>query len=100
LITSIGNWREARKIHLHYTPTHVSWLNQVEVWFSILTRAVLRGLSATDPREVCTAIDRFTAARNEHPIPFEWTKEVVTNQQSLQRFCHVSVSAKLRGFMC
>lgn len=65
------------KVHFHYTPTHASWLNQVEVWFSILTRSVLRGLSATEPREVCAAIDRFTAARNEHPIPFEWTKEVV-----------------------
>lgn len=65
------------QVHLHYTPTHASWLNQIEVWFSILTRAVLRGLSATDPRQVCVAIDQFTAARNEHPIPFEWTKAVV-----------------------
>lgn len=65
------------QVHFHYTPTHASWLNQIEVWFSILTRAVLRGLSATDPRQVCVAIDRFTAARNEHPVPFEWTKAVV-----------------------
>jgi transposase len=64
-------------VHFHYTPTHASWLNQVEVWFSILTRAVLRGLSATDPRQVCAAIDRFTAARNHHPVPFEWTKTLV-----------------------
>lgn len=65
-------------VHFHYTPTHASWLNQVEIWFSILTRAALRGLSATRPREVCAAIDRFTAARNANPIPFEWTKEVVS----------------------
>ena len=64
-------------VHLHYTPTHASWLNQIEVWFSILTRAVLRNLSATTPRQVRNAIDRFTDARNEHPIPFEWTKSVV-----------------------
>jgi transposase len=64
-------------VHFHYTPTHASWLNQVEVWFSILTRAALRGLSTTDPRQVCAAIDRFTAARNEYPVPFEWTKAVV-----------------------
>ena len=66
-----------RNVHFHYTPTHASWLNQVEVWFSILTRSALRGLSATDPYQVRDAIDRFTAARNEHPIPFEWTKSVV-----------------------
>jgi transposase len=64
-------------VHFHYTPTHASWLNQVEVWFSILTRAVLRGLSATDPRQVRQAIDHFTAAKNQHPVPFEWTKSVV-----------------------
>ena len=64
-------------VRFHYTPTHASWLNQVEVWFSILTRAVLRGLSATDPRQVRRAIDRFTDARNDHPVPFEWTKSVV-----------------------
>ena len=59
------------------TPTHASWLNQIEIWFSILARAVLRGLNATNPRQVCQAIDRFTAARNEHPTPFGWTKSVV-----------------------
>ena len=64
-------------VHLHYTPTHASWLNQVEIWFSILTRSVLRGLSATDPKQVCAAIDKFAAARNRRPIPFEWTKMAV-----------------------
>lgn len=64
-------------VHFHYTPTHASWLNQIEVWFSILTRAVLRHLSATGPRQVRQAIDPFTDGRNEHPIPFEWTKSVV-----------------------
>ncbi len=73
-------------VHFHYTPTHASWLNQVEVWFSILTRAVLRGLSATDPRKVRQAIDRFTDARNEHPVPFEWTKTVVHPSGLKQRY--------------
>lgn len=65
------------QVSFHYTPTHASWLNQIEVWFSILTKAVLRHLSATGPREVCMAIDRFTAARNQQPVPFQWTKSVV-----------------------
>ncbi len=65
------------RVHFHYTPTHASWLNQVEVWFSILTRSALQGLNATGVRDVCRAIDAFTDARNEHPIPFEWTKSIV-----------------------
>ena len=74
------------KVHFHYTPTHASWINQIEVWFSVLTRAVLKNLSATDPRQVCRAIDRFTAARNEHPVPFEWTKNVVHPGGLKQRY--------------
>ena len=64
-------------LHFHYTPTHASWLNQVECWFSILWRRALRGLSATSPRDVCRAIDAFTAASNQQPMPFEWTKRVI-----------------------
>lgn len=65
------------QVHFHYTPTHASWLNQVEVWFSILGRRALRGLNATSIADVCQAIDAFTAARNANPTPFEWTKAVV-----------------------
>ena len=65
------------RVHLHYTPTHASWLNQIEVWFSILTRQALQELSATSARDVCRAIDSFTDVRNQHPMPFEWTKSVV-----------------------
>ena len=64
-------------VHFHYIPTHASWLNQIEVWFSILTRRALRGLNATSVRDVCRAIDAFTQARNQCPVPFEWTKNVV-----------------------
>jgi hypothetical protein len=50
-------------VYFRYMPAHASWLNQVEVRFSILTRAVLRGLSATDPHQVRQTIDRFTDAQ-------------------------------------
>ncbi len=64
-------------VHFHYPPTHASWLNQVECWFSLLWRQALRGLNATSPRDVRKAIDAFTAAGNTHPHPFEWTKTAV-----------------------
>jgi transposase len=65
------------QVHLHYTPTHASWLNQVEVWFSILTRQALHGASFTSPQEVRDAIDRFVAAYNQRAVPFEWRKQSV-----------------------
>jgi transposase len=77
------------KVAFHHTPTHASWLNQVEVWFSILTRAVLRGLSATSPRQVREAIDRFTQARNQHPAPFEWTKTTVHPTSLKHAYAHL-----------
>lgn len=65
------------RVSFHYTPTHASWLNQIEVWFSILTRTALQDLNATSVRDVCRAIDAFTDTRNQHPVPFVWTKSVV-----------------------
>ncbi len=65
-------------VHFHYTPTHASWLNQVEIWFSILSRRALRGASFTAPRQVREAIDRFVKAHNETAAPFQWTKTHVS----------------------
>jgi transposase len=61
-------------VHFHFTPTHASWLNQIECWFSILSRAALKGASFTSPAELRDAIDRFIEAHNETAEPFEWTK--------------------------
>ncbi len=68
-----------KNVHLHFTPTHASWLNQIECWFSILSRRALRGASFTSPQQVREAIDRFIAAYNQTAVPFEWTKRDVRN---------------------
>src|SRR3974377_1235996 len=64
-------------VHLHFTPTYSSWLNQVECWFSILSRAALRGASFTSARQLRDAIDAFVETYNEKAVPFEWSKAVV-----------------------
>jgi transposase len=71
-------WRTRHpRVNWHYTPTHASWLNQIELWFSILTRQALRGASFTSPRQVREAIDRFVVAYNAQAAPFEWQKREV-----------------------
>jgi transposase len=71
-------WLKAHpNVELHFTPTYSSWLNQVECWFSILSRSALRGASFTSPRQLRVAIDRFVKVYNETAAPFEWTKAVV-----------------------
>lgn len=64
-------------VHFHYTPTYASWLNQIECWFSILTRQALRGASFTSSQQLRAAIDRFVAAYNQKASPFEWKKSLV-----------------------
>jgi transposase len=63
-----------KNVHLHYTPTHTSWLNQIEIWFSKLSRAALQGASFTSVAQLRQAIEDYIAAHNQSPQPFEWTK--------------------------
>jgi transposase len=64
-------------VHFHYTPTHASWMNQVECWFSILWRQGLRGLNSGSIRDVRKSIDAFIEAYSQEAHPFEWTKQIV-----------------------
>jgi len=43
-----------KNVRFHFTPTHASWMNQVEIWFSILSPAALQGASFTSPQQVRT----------------------------------------------
>ena len=73
-------------VRLHFTPTHASWMNQVEVWFSILSRHALAGESFTSPAQVRRRIDDFIAAYNKSAKPFVWTKTHVRQKPLKARF--------------
>src|SRR5947199_5461328 len=75
-----------KNVHFHFTPTHASWLNQVEVWFSILSAKALAGTSFTSPRQVRDQIDAFIKAYNQTAHPFEWTKQVVFSQHPRAKY--------------
>ena len=62
------------RIHFHFTPTRASWLNQVEGFFSILTRRSLRQTSFVSRGELKKHLRAFLAAWNTNPTPFVWTK--------------------------
>lgn len=66
-----------KNVHFHYTPTHSSWLNQIEIWFGILEKRSLYGASFTSPEQVREHIDAFVRAYNCSAKPFEWTKSEV-----------------------
>src|SRR5271166_3639071 len=64
-------------VHFHFTPTRASWLNQVEIWFSILEGKSLHGASFTSVKQLREHIDAFIAAYNQNAKPFVWTKAKV-----------------------
>ena len=78
-----------KNVHFHFIPTHASWLNQVEVWFSILSGKALAGASFTSPRQVRDQIDAFIAAYNQDAQPFEWTKQVVFSKHPRSRYANL-----------
>jgi transposase len=64
-------------VRFHFTPTSASWLNQIEIWFSILQRKSLAGVSFTSIKQLRRHIDDFIHAYNANSKPFKWTKTAV-----------------------
>jgi len=76
-------------VHFHYTPTHASWLNQVEIWFSILSRQALRGANLRSVQELRERIDAFIQAYNRTAAPFEWTKVKVSSKKLEHKYANL-----------
>jgi hypothetical protein len=54
---------------VHFTPTHSSWLNQVERWFALLSQRQIKRGSHYSVRELEAAIAEFIGLQNEQPKP-------------------------------
>ena len=63
-----------QRITFHFTPTSASWLNQIETWFSVLTRQAIRRGSFRSVKELINLIDTFTRHWNAGETPFVWVK--------------------------
>jgi len=70
---AVQTWlAEHPRVHVHYTPTYSSWLNQVELWFAKIEReCIARGIftSTTDLRR---KLMQYIRAHNKHCHPFVW----------------------------
>jgi transposase len=68
------NARHGDRFHFVYTPIHASWMNQVEVWFSILERRLLRHGDFYDAAHMAHRVHSFIHHWNRHEAhPFRWT---------------------------
>ena len=64
----------SHRIRFIYTPKHASWLNQVEIWFSILVKRLLKRLSVKSADELKDKISKFIDFFNKTMAkPFKWT---------------------------
>lgn len=72
---SIKDWIDSKKrITLHFTPTYSSWLNQIEIWFNILTKDVLKGGVWKSRKHLIEQLMLYVKNYNlERAKPFNWT---------------------------
>ncbi len=67
-------WLEAHpRWHFHFTPTHASWLNQIELFFSILSRRLLKRGIFTSKQDLKAQLLTFIQRYNPTAKPFAWT---------------------------
>jgi len=61
------------QVHMHYTPTYSSWLNQVEIWFSKIQRDLIARGIFTSKNDLGRKITRYIRQYNKQARPFKWT---------------------------
>jgi transposase len=83
---------EHPNVHMHYTPTYSSWLNQVELWFAKIERDVISRGIFTSVKDLARKLMRYIRKYNEAPKPIKWTY-----RDSAQRIRNSDTSSTVTG---
>jgi len=75
------------RYHVHYTPTAASWLNQVEIWFNIITKKAIKRGAFQSVADLKRKIMDFIENYNQHPRPFKWAATAESIMEKLKRLC-------------
>jgi transposase len=71
----VKDWLAANpRVVVHFTPTHASWMNLVEVWFSVIERQAIHRGTYTSVKDLNAKIRTFIDGWNDRAHPFVWTK--------------------------
>jgi len=85
---AIKRWLALHKRwHVHYTPTYASWLNQVEIWFNLITQRAIRRGTFSSVKELIAKIEEYVKQYNKHHKPFIWTATADSIFAKLERLC-------------
>jgi putative transposase len=84
----VKRWLAARpRYQVHYTPTYASWLNQVEIWFNIITQKAIRRGTFRSVKDLVSKIDQFVNHYNKETQPFVWTATADSILEKIKRLC-------------
>jgi len=72
---AVRTWLAANpRVHVHFTPTHASWMNLVEVWFSLIERQAIHRGTFGSVKDLNAKIRAYIDGWNDRAHPFVWTK--------------------------
>lgn len=84
----VKRWLAAHpRYQVHYTPTYASWLNQVEIWFNLITQRAIRRGTFKSVKELIAKIELFVQHHNRNTRPFIWTATADSILEKIQRLC-------------
>lgn len=75
------------RYHVHFVPTYASWLNQVEIWFNIITQKAIRRGTFKSVKELVSKIEQFVEHYNKEARPFVWTATADSILEKIKRLC-------------
>ena len=75
------------RYQVHYTPTYASWLNQIEIWFNLITQKAIRRGTFKSVKELITKIESFVHSYNRDTQPFVWTATADSILEKIKRLC-------------
>jgi len=85
---TVKRWLAARpRYQVHYVPTYASWLNQVEIWFNLITQRAIRRGTFKSVKELMAKIEHFVDHYNRNSHPFIWTATADSILEKIKRFC-------------
>ena len=84
----VKRWLAAHpRYQVHYTPTYASWLNQVEIWFNIITQRAIRRGTFRCVKALVSKIDQYVREYNRTSHPFVWTATADSILEKIRRLC-------------
>lgn len=84
----VRQWLAAHpRYQVHYTPTYASWLNQVEIWFHLITQRAIRRGTFKSVKDLIAKIDGYVQQYNPKATPFVWTATADSILNKIERLC-------------